>query len=99
MPQLTAVYEVAKAIKGKGVPDAKGQPEGDLYVKLLIQIPGESSERARRAIDLLETCYDENPRKQLAGKAGTTTGDRVQHPAAVRIDARQGSDREGRKQS
>ena len=52
-------------LKGKGVPDAKGQSEGDLYVKLLIQIPGESSERARRAIDLLETCYDENPRKHL----------------------------------
>ena len=52
-------------LKGKGVLDAKGQPEGDLYVKLLIQIPGESSERARRAIDLLETCYDENPRKHL----------------------------------
>lgn len=52
-------------LKGKGVPDPKGQQDGDFYVKLLIQIPEESSERARRAIDLLETCYDENPRKHL----------------------------------
>jgi molecular chaperone DnaJ len=52
-------------LKGKGVPEAKGQQAGDLYVKLLIQIPAETSERARRAIDLLETCYDENPRKNL----------------------------------
>jgi DnaJ-class molecular chaperone len=52
-------------LKGKGVPDPKGQHDGDLYVKLLIQIPEESSERARRAVDLLETCYDENPRKHL----------------------------------
>lgn len=52
-------------LKGKGVPDPKTQQDGDLYVELLIQIPTESSERARRAIDLLETCYDENPRKHL----------------------------------
>jgi DnaJ-class molecular chaperone len=52
-------------LKGKGVPDPKGRQDGDLYVELLIQIPAESSERARRAVDLLETCYDENPRKHL----------------------------------
>jgi molecular chaperone DnaJ len=52
-------------LKGKGVPDPKTQQDGDLYVKLLIQIPNETSERARRAVDLLETCYDENPRKTL----------------------------------
>ncbi len=52
-------------LKGKGVPETKGQQEGDLYVKLLIHIPTETSDRTRRAIDLLETCYDENPRKQL----------------------------------
>jgi len=52
-------------LKGKGVPDAKGQQDGDFYVKLLIQIPADNSERARRAVDLLETCYDENPRKHL----------------------------------
>lgn len=52
-------------LKGKGVPDPKGKQDGDFYVKLLIQIPDENSERARRAVDLLETCYDENPRKHL----------------------------------
>lgn len=52
-------------LKGKGIVDPKTQQDGDLYVKLLIQIPSETSERARRAVDLLETCYDENPRKHL----------------------------------
>jgi molecular chaperone DnaJ len=52
-------------LKGKGVPDPKTQHDGDFYVKLLIQIPSEGGERARRAVDLLETCYDENPRKHL----------------------------------
>jgi molecular chaperone DnaJ len=52
-------------LKGKGVSDQKTQGDGDLYIRLLIQIPGDGGERARRAADLLETCYDENPRKRL----------------------------------
>lgn len=52
-------------LKGKGVADAKTHVSGDLYVKLLIQLPGGDGERARRAADLLESCYDENPRKHL----------------------------------
>lgn len=52
-------------LKGKGVPDPKTTREGDLYVKLLIQIPTGDLAQARRAVDLLEPCYRENPRKHL----------------------------------
>jgi DnaJ-class molecular chaperone len=52
-------------LKGKGITNAKARTSGDLYVKLMIQVPGDGGERARRAADLLESCYDENPRKNL----------------------------------
>jgi molecular chaperone DnaJ len=52
-------------LKGKGVPDPKTHADGDLYVKLMIQVPSDGGERARRAADLLESCYDTNPRKHL----------------------------------
>lgn len=52
-------------LKGKGVMDPKTHSSGDLYVKLLIQVPGDGGERARRAADLLESCYNENPRKHM----------------------------------
>jgi DnaJ-class molecular chaperone len=52
-------------LKGKGVTNEKTRTSGDLYVKLMIQVPHDGGERARRAADLLESCYDENPRKHL----------------------------------
>ncbi|TMA57712.1 MAG: J domain-containing protein, partial [Deltaproteobacteria bacterium] len=52
-------------LKGKGVPDAKTNTGGDMYVKLLIQIPSDGGERARQAATLLESCYQENHRKHL----------------------------------
>jgi DnaJ-class molecular chaperone len=52
-------------LRGKGLTDEKTHTTGDLYVKLMIQIPPDGGERARRAADLLESCYDENPRKRL----------------------------------
>jgi len=52
-------------LKGKGVPDAKTNTGGDMYVKLLIQIPSDGGERARQAANLLESCYQDNPRKHL----------------------------------
>ena len=45
--------------------DDKTQTSGDLYVKLMIQLPRDGGEHARQAADLLESCYDENPRKHL----------------------------------
>jgi len=47
------------------VTDEKTHVTGDLYVKLMIQLPRDGGERARQAADLLETCYDENPRKHM----------------------------------
>ncbi|MGH8006233.1 MAG: DnaJ C-terminal domain-containing protein [Candidatus Binatia bacterium] len=52
-------------LKGKGVTDPKAQTSGDLYIKLMIQIPPNGGERARQAADTLESCYGENPRKHL----------------------------------
>ena len=52
-------------LRGKGVTDDKTHTSGDLYVKLMIQLPRDGGERARQAADLLESCYDENPRKHL----------------------------------
>ena len=52
-------------LKGKGVTDAKTNTSGDFYVKVMIQVPQETSERLRQAIDQLERCYTDNPRKDL----------------------------------
>jgi len=52
-------------LRNKGVTDEKTHVTGDLYVKLMIQLPREGGERARQAADLLETCYEENPRKHM----------------------------------
>lgn len=52
-------------LKGRGIMDEKTRAGGDLYVRLLIQIPANGSERARHAADVLESCYGENPRTHL----------------------------------
>jgi DnaJ-class molecular chaperone len=52
-------------LKGKGVSDEKTGAVGDLYVKLLIQVPQNGGERARQAAEALESCYGENPRKRF----------------------------------
>lgn len=52
-------------LKGKGVTDPKTHTSGDLYVKLMIQIPGNGGEPARQAAEALESFYGENPRKNL----------------------------------
>ena len=52
-------------LKGKGITDEKTNKSGDLYVKLMIQLPRAGDERARQAADLLESCYDENPRTHM----------------------------------
>jgi DnaJ-class molecular chaperone len=52
-------------LKGKGVTDEKTHAVGDLYVKLLIQVPHNGEERVRHAVEVLENCYSENPRKHL----------------------------------
>ena len=53
-------------LSGRGVPDPKGGPRGDLYVRLLVQVPKNgNAERIREAVETLEGAYDENPRAHL----------------------------------
>ncbi len=50
-------------LRGKGVKDTK-QP-GDLYVRLLVQVPKNGDDRVRNAVSELEKLYEESPRKNL----------------------------------
>jgi molecular chaperone DnaJ len=52
-------------LRGRGVKDAKSKAAGDLYVRLLVQVPRDGGERARRAAEELDQCYGESPRKNL----------------------------------
>ena len=52
-------------LKGKGVTDTKTNTNGDFYVKVMIQVPQEVSERLHQAVDQLERCYTDMPRKNL----------------------------------
>jgi len=53
-------------LSGRGVPDPKGGPPGDLYVRLMVQLPKNgNAERIREAVETLERAYDENPRARL----------------------------------
>jgi len=52
-------------LRGRGVKDAKGNVAGDLYVRLLVQVPPDGGEKARRAVEDLEQLYGESPRKNL----------------------------------
>ena len=52
-------------LKGKGVTDVKTHMTGDLYLKLMIQIPKNGGDRARQAAELLDHYYTENPRQHL----------------------------------
>jgi len=52
-------------LKGKGVTDAKLHTTGDLYLKLMIQVPKDGGDRARQAAELLDHYYAEDPRKHL----------------------------------
>ncbi len=52
-------------LRGRGVKDAATKVPGDLYARLLVQVPKNGGEKGRRAAATLEECYDENPRKHL----------------------------------
>ncbi|MGH7823512.1 MAG: molecular chaperone DnaJ [Candidatus Binatia bacterium] len=52
-------------LRGKGVRDARTKTTGDLYVRLLVQVPKDGGEKARKAVAELEECYGESPRKNL----------------------------------
>lgn len=52
-------------LRGRGVKDAKTGNAGDLYVRILVQVPNDGGERARDAVKALEEFYEESPRKNL----------------------------------
>ncbi len=52
-------------LRGKGVKEPKSKATGDLYVRLLVQVPRNGGDKARRAVADLEECYTENPRKNF----------------------------------
>jgi len=54
-------------VPGRGSPDPKGGPPGDLYVRLMVQVPtkGERDE-LRDALAKLEKAYGEDPRAALS---------------------------------
>jgi molecular chaperone DnaJ len=54
-------------LRGRGVRDPKGGPPGDLYVRLMVQVPKNGgSGRLREAVETLEGAYGENPRTHFA---------------------------------
>ena len=52
-------------LRGRGVKDAKGGAAGDLYVRLLVQVPRDGGDQTRQAVEALEQLYGESPRKNL----------------------------------
>jgi molecular chaperone DnaJ len=52
-------------LRGRGVKDAKSNVTGDLYVRLLVQVPRDGGDQTRRAVEALEQLYGESPRKNL----------------------------------
>ena len=54
-------------LSGRGVPDPKGGKPGDLYVRLMVQVPKNgAADRLGDAVEALEGAYGENPRANLA---------------------------------
>jgi molecular chaperone DnaJ len=52
-------------LRGKGVPDLHGGERGDFYVRVIVHVP-ERAERAKEAIEQLESAYQRSPRAGLA---------------------------------
>lgn len=52
-------------IRGHGVPALKGEGRGDLYARLLVQVPQVSSEKIREAIETVESAYGKDLRGGL----------------------------------
>ncbi len=53
-------------LAGRGVRDPKGGTRGDLYVRLMVQVPTDGAAELRDALEALEGAYSENPRAHLA---------------------------------
>ena len=54
-------------LTGRGVRDPKGGTPGDLYVRLMVQVPPNgAADRLKDAVEAIEGAYSENPRAHLA---------------------------------
>ncbi|MGH7894204.1 MAG: J domain-containing protein, partial [Candidatus Binatia bacterium] len=54
-------------VPGRGAPDPKGGLAGDLYVRLMVQVPTKAEpERLRDALAALDQAYGGDPRAELA---------------------------------
>lgn len=54
-------------LRGRGAPDPKGGEAGDLYVRLVVQVPqGIKPESLADALDAIENAYGKNPRADLS---------------------------------
>ena len=54
-------------VPGRGSPDPKGGPPGDLYVRLMVQVPTKAErEQLRDALAAIEKAYGEDPRAELS---------------------------------
>ena len=54
-------------LAGRGVADPKGGPPGDLYVRLMVQVPTNGAgDQLKDAVETLESAYSENPRAHLS---------------------------------
>jgi molecular chaperone DnaJ len=53
-------------VRGHGAPVLGAKARGDLYLRLMVQVPGDGgAERVRQAIDTIESAYSGNPRQGL----------------------------------
>jgi molecular chaperone DnaJ len=54
-------------VPGRGSPDPKGGPPGDLYVRLMVQVPTKAErDTLRDALAAIENAYGEDPRAELS---------------------------------
>lgn len=52
-------------VRGYGVPHLKGNGRGDLYLRLMIQVPDQTDDSVRTAAAQLQSAYRRNPREGL----------------------------------
>lgn len=52
-------------ISGKGVKHSRGTGHGDHYYRVMIHVPGQLSDAAKKKLDEIENAYGENPRAKL----------------------------------
>jgi molecular chaperone DnaJ len=53
-------------VPGRGAPDPKGGSPGDLYVRLMVQVPRADGDDVRQALATLERAYGKDPRAELS---------------------------------